>query len=933
MYPPQGGYGGPYMPHMMGPMGAYGSVPVANVGPSHYPPSFSYSSPGYRPGMGAAAFVGGVAGAAGTGLGIAQGAAGVASMFGAKGGLVTALSPSFGGGLLGIGAGLAVPAAIAGGVGYAGQQFAGGMQGNMQLQGILSNMSFANPAAASGRGFGYSQTHDIFSSMNQFQSQDAFVNMRDMMVLAKKFDEFKMNQGVKSTQEFVTRLRDMSKTVITMARDMGTTIEQATAAFGQTRLAGFVSGADIRNNVRQMMIAQGRGISQDQFMGAQAAGASTFRRMGLRGQAGARMVTDFSADVMRRIEGGGASREDLMDMFDSPDAGTASLEFGRLITERISGFVDTGPGQAFLGGAASRSGGRFTGGIDGSELDALLTMGGPGVQEAISGFSAATATREGQMSFVTNKSAIKDAFLSRESAAADVYKMIRALAERAGVGEDGIDLLIQKYLGLTERQAKEYREIAKAFESGRATRAAEIEREKAAAALQRELVQKGIQGRLTQIGGSISDFFSPVVATLGSYVSSGIGEGFQAVYDTAMGIDRGVSFSDTDAALFTAIGGGGGLDTSQIYDVVGQIGGSVNSFDSSVLGDALSRSTVRWRGVNERTYRDVSGDNFKSKADLIAKQARFETELTRLSSKKWSSPEALRSALADSFGLPKEAINYLVSLSTSTAGRSIQKMLVGGEVSTAISANLSDLGSGVVSAFTGSDQAEEVLRLGAVLGGASIDPSAYAALGARGFSESAISSYAALDPSVRGAAPEAFRRIQGAKTASSLSRYAPEMFAAGLGAQEVAEVISGLSTGDFGAVSQLLDKDLTGSVLGDLLGGYSTALGGAKDGLTGPDITRLLQGVGGASGADYDQIATDGITGDELRSLISERAGKQLTKAMSGTSLQKVTIDHLKATEDTAKAVKDLTLAIDSLMARAGLPSGVAVVSPDGGNE
>jgi len=388
-------------------------------------------------------------------------------MFGVNNAATAMLAPQFGMGAAGMVAGAAVPAAALAGVTFMANNAARGMQEFSGTQAILSQMRFANPAAAGGRGFTTQQQLGMFNMMSKIDAADPFTSMGDVQSMLRGFNDMKMSQGIRDAQEFSDKFKKMTETIKDMAKMMGTTIEGAMQSFGEMRRAGFVSGADLRGNVVDMMIAQGRGIDQGQFLAAQQGGASTLRARGMTGRFGARMVSGVSSAVMGGMQRNLFSGEELMDIFDTSSAGEASLQFGREMTDVLSNFMMTGQGQAFLAATAERGpGGKFTGKLSQQRLTELLRGGN--VPEALSQASAAIqgGGRETQLSFMNNKTALANEFMSRDSAVKDVVDMVRQYAERGGVGgDDGTKHVLKTLLGIDGQRAEMMMKVAKDYEA------------------------------------------------------------------------------------------------------------------------------------------------------------------------------------------------------------------------------------------------------------------------------------------------------------------------------------------------------------------------------------------------------------------------------------------------------------------------------------
>lgn len=514
-------------------------VPMHNIGASSYPPSFSYGYSGAPPGSRLSSMVGGGIGALPVALGAAQTGAGIASMFGVSNAATSLLAPQFGAGAAGVLAGAAVPAATLALVSGMANNAARGMQEFSGTQAILSQMRFANPAAATGRGFTTQQQLGMYNMMSRVDAADPFTSMGDVQSMLRGFNDMKMSQGIRDAQEFSDRFKKMTETIKDMAKMMGTTIEGAMQSFGEMRRSGFISGSELRGNVMDMMVAQGRGIDQGQFLGAQRQGSAMLRAKGMTGRFGARMVSGVSSAVMGGMQRGLYSGEDLMDIFDTSSAGEASLQFGTELTQSISNFMMTGRGQAFLAATAERGpGGKFTGKLSQQRLSEVLGSGNLPDVLASAGASIQGAGRESALSFVNSKVALADQFMSRDSAYKDIVDMVRQYAERSGQpGDDMTKLLLKKFLEVDDLRAEKLIQLAKDYETEATAKRDDQMRELSAQQVQRKMRLLTGSGIKAYISGTLADLGGPIRRGAAG-LSAEIQTTTQNVLDAIGGIDR-----------------------------------------------------------------------------------------------------------------------------------------------------------------------------------------------------------------------------------------------------------------------------------------------------------------------------------------------------------------------------------------------------------
>lgn len=543
-----------------------GQVPTPTLGESRYPPSYSYGYSGAPPGSGVSAAFGGAIGAVPVALGAAQAGAGLATMFGVNNAATSLLAPSFG---MGAGAtllGAAVPGAALAGTAYVANNLQRGMQEFAGTQAILSQMRFANPAAATGRGFSTQQQLGMYRMMSQIDAADPFTSMGDVQTMLRGFNDMKMGQGLRDAQEFSDKFKKMTETVKEMAKAMGTSIEGAMQSFGEMRRAGFVSGADLRANTMSMMIAQGQGIDQGQFLGMQGNVASAFRARGMTGKYGARLAAGTATAIMGGVGRGVFSEEQLMDYFDASSAQEAAGSAAQIINPQLADFMMKGQGQAFLAAVAEKGpGGRFTGKISQQRMSEVLRSGNITDVLAQAGQAIQAGGKQTQLSFANSQTALANEFLSRDSAMKDVVTMMEQYAKRAGLeGEDGIKYMLKTMVGVDTHVADMMMKMAKDYDANAADARQRMAQEIGAQQIQQRMrlltpsgIGRYLSGSLEDVGGSLR--------TGAATFSAGVQAYTQGALDFIGNVDRSpIAAFDIGTAARAASGPAIQIDQAQL---------------------------------------------------------------------------------------------------------------------------------------------------------------------------------------------------------------------------------------------------------------------------------------------------------------------------------------------------------------------------------
>lgn len=337
------------------------------------PPVFSYAGggvfgPGYGPGnrfagnimsgMGAAATLGGV------GLGMA-------SMFGPLRGIAPVLDPisgfmsGYGGlsarGIMGGLMGAAPALAIGGAAAMAGGAF---MQGGVQQQAIsqqLGNFNFINPASRTGMGFTRQDASEIGQSIRQLAYiPDMLTSVEELTRMLPRMRQMGVMQGVRDAAEFNRRFKETVTTIREMSRMLGSTMEEASQFFEQSRLMGFTSRQSQLQNTLQAQYTSGMtGMTMGQTTGMMAGGAQQARAFGARGRFGAQGVTNIAQRIQAGLQTGAIEESLLTDVtgMEGPESVGAAAQG---VYQLMMGMSQTAPGRLIMAGALRRgANGRF----------------------------------------------------------------------------------------------------------------------------------------------------------------------------------------------------------------------------------------------------------------------------------------------------------------------------------------------------------------------------------------------------------------------------------------------------------------------------------------------------------------------------------------------------------------------------------------------
>lgn len=533
--------------HMML-MGGQGMAPpMPAPGLSQYPAQFSFGLH-HNPNQHFGARVG--AGLIGGMSGVVN-AASTVNMVAGLGSLIPGVAGLGGGAVGAMGSfGAAIPLMAGGAMMSA---MAGGARRTGEINQIFGNMMYANPSARYGRGMSTSDLRSMYSAINNIADNDPFTTFEDGMQIANRFTQMGMHQGVQNADKLSKMVRDLGETLKTMARTMGTTIEEATEAFGSMRQAGFYTSADVMGNTTQMGVMRGFGMTSGQFGGMQQAAAGMARGMGMAGQTGARFTTNYAQDLMGAVKAGTISGERLMDITGAKDAVSAAAAFSQRNMGTMAGFMNrSGAGQALLAGLGSvDSSGRFTGGIDESIISRIQS-GELDLNDMSRMAQGKMSSRGAQASFMQNREDITEGVLGNAEGAGAIINIIKnTLKEDEGYSESERELLFRQLTGQDRRSFRLMKDMADRHKETRERRLQDIRNEMTASSFGQEFRENATIGGITKrIMGTLDEAIVEPFKDAGQALSRGISQKFQDLGDIFYGVTR---FSTTPGQMRSAI--------------------------------------------------------------------------------------------------------------------------------------------------------------------------------------------------------------------------------------------------------------------------------------------------------------------------------------------------------------------------------------------
>lgn len=352
---------------------------------------------------------------------------------------------------------------------YMGNQVMGGMQQTQQFNSNMrSSFAFFNPASVNGRGFSSGDTREIGNNLrgmaggsigaagfgaqghggsgllDQFQLGPSF---NELGRLASNMGRMGLADGVRNAKEFNEKFREMMKTVTTIAKEMGTTLEEAQKVMASMKGSGvFAKQGQITSQIRQASISGG--LATTEVTGMMNIGSQISRMFGGTGRQGARGGIEAIAQVGTAQQAGVLSEEDIYQA-----TGQTGAEGRRAMAQQqlmqTGSFLKSSKGRWLLASLAGKNG----------ELDA------ESVNRFESGGMSVNDTRQaahqnlrgvGRANFIRNEGRLRGAVMEQFGGMAPAMAMM-GWAQGKGIDIHSMGdremLFMQRQLGMGRDEA------------------------------------------------------------------------------------------------------------------------------------------------------------------------------------------------------------------------------------------------------------------------------------------------------------------------------------------------------------------------------------------------------------------------------------------------------------------------------------------------
>ncbi len=351
------------------------------------------------------------------------------------------------------GTGVGIPIAAAGmAASYAGgQMMHGAEQQNMLNTGLRANFGFRNQQG--GQGFSNGQMGQIGSQLremsHQFGPGGEITSFNELTSLATKMGSMNMAQGVRDVQTFTKKFKEMTDSLKTMAKDLGTTMEGAMEFANQAKQSGIFGS---RNQAGFTSLARGMavsgGLAMSEVTSAANIGSQISRSIGGLGRQGAIGGMRTIGQIGTAQQMGVLSEEDIYNTTGLTGA-EGRQAFAMSNMQRTGKFLKSGRGRRMLASMAGNDGN-----LDPNALDQFMS-GGMGVPETMAE-SQKHLSSVGRANFIRNEGRLRGSALEKIGGFGDAMQMMQ-WAKSKGVDINDMDdrsmLFAQRQLGMGRDEA------------------------------------------------------------------------------------------------------------------------------------------------------------------------------------------------------------------------------------------------------------------------------------------------------------------------------------------------------------------------------------------------------------------------------------------------------------------------------------------------
>jgi len=400
-------------------------------------------------------------------------ASGLAGSGGFRAGLARLGTMGFGGGARAVAAGLGGAAlsaapmlAIGAGVQAVGENIHEGAQLVGQVGQIAERFgpAYGQAGVRPGGHMARSQIQAMTTVLHELADENVLASVKDMVGLMDKFSRTGMMAGVTDAATFKQRFSSLVRQVDTVAKILGTSLDEAAPILGQMNRMGIWTAQDVMGTSFAMKTVGPEAAPQ--LMRTMQAGAQMAYQQGGNIGAGARMGQRTFMDIQAASQAGALTNEQIMNF----TGGVGGVEGQRAMATQLTGVVsnmaNTPVGNLMLAALGEIEGTgkdrRFTGGID-KELFGRFQSGQISIGELQRMGQGRINNRNLAAGFMLRRGQIGQA-MGAEGGLEGILQAVTQGAAYGGFSQEGEDVqtrLLQMMMGVDERTALALADLGK----------------------------------------------------------------------------------------------------------------------------------------------------------------------------------------------------------------------------------------------------------------------------------------------------------------------------------------------------------------------------------------------------------------------------------------------------------------------------------------
>ena len=328
-----------------------------------------------------------------------------------------------------------------------------GAQEQSNVNRVVGQMDFMNPASRTGRGFSRQDAQSIGSTIREMQHlPEAMTSMGELTRIMDKVIQTGQMQGVRDPHDFQRKFKATVKTLKDVAQVMGTTMEEAVPLLQEARQAGHYGATGAKTFSMQRQVTQSlTGMNQQQVNQTAQYGAQIGFQTGGSRRTGAAHALRSTGQIGMMLEGGHLTTEEIEEH--TGKAGADGIQdMGLEMQQLAHRMARSSIGTIMTVGLGEQKGGRYTGKMDKSLVN-KLTSGRMTFDESMRLGRSKISGRGAKISYVARKNQMFSEMAGETGMEGIALQLEGAIGNRFGDDED-VQNIIRHRFGMSEKQAE-----------------------------------------------------------------------------------------------------------------------------------------------------------------------------------------------------------------------------------------------------------------------------------------------------------------------------------------------------------------------------------------------------------------------------------------------------------------------------------------------